>query len=556
MLRFDNVSYVYPGDLPDADGYLPYAVSSVSLSVSPGERVVLLGANGSGKSTLLGLAKGVLLPEEGTITVDGVDIRNNGTADVIGYVHQDSSGQFVSPLVYDEVVLGPRNMGLGVGEASARATSGLACVGLADYASRCIAELSGGERQLLALADILALEPKYLLLDCVDAQLDGSVRARVRSLLAALAAEGVGVLEVTHTFEEVVTADRAVVMAGGQVVWLGTPQQLLCSEEALQASGMAGDTGVRLVTLLARRDYDVSQGTDPRQLVSFAREKGLEGRFRRLLVDLLPRRTSVADVTYGKPLQLKYVTFDFASPEELMYRGAHHVLDDVSLTADPGTLTLVAGASGSGKSTAARMMAGLLDPDAGESTLGEDPVQPGRVGLCFQRSEDQLFCDTVAQDVGFGPWQMGVSAESVDQRVADALELLGLTEMGEQSPFALCAGDRRRAAIAGILALRPEAYIFDEPSADLDDEGRKALHSIIALLVNRGAPVVVVSSDVDEWLSHADQVVLLREGRVVYAGSSARLATNARPFQEAGIAAPLAVRVADLVAHPKEPSHA
>lgn len=541
MLRFDNVSYAYGADQEVLRG--------VSLSVERGERVALLGANGCGKSTLLRLANGILLPRGGSVRVDGTDTRNQGVADLVGFVHQDPAGQFVSSVVEDEVAFGPRNLGLTPQDVASRVASALRQVGLEGYGRRGVHELSGGEQQRLALADVLAMRPRYLVLDEVDSQTDGASRATLRELIGQLVAGGVGVLEVTHVFDEVVAADRVAVLSEGRLRWRGTPTELLQSYRGMELGGLSGDPSARAVAPLVRAGLDVSSGVTAERAVSYARERGLEDGLRRDLSLLLPRRVSGADVKGGQPLGLEYATYDYAAPEELMARGARHALDDVSLTVAPGTLTLLAGASGSGKSTAARVMAGTLVPDSGRAVLGDERVRPGEVGLCFQRPENQLFCDTVAEDVGFGPRNLGVSERGVERRVADALRLLGIEHLAERSPFSLSGGERRRAAIAGVVALRPGAYVFDEPSAGLDGEGRRALHGLISMLVNRGAPVVVVSHDVGEWLAHADQVVMLSGGHVVYAGPATRCAARTSLFEAAGIVAPLVVRMADLLLH-------
>lgn len=541
MLRFDNVSYSYSAEHEVLRG--------VSLSVERGERVALLGHNGCGKSTLLRLANGTLLPQDGSVLVDGTDTREKGVANLVGFVHQDPGGQFVSSVVADEVAFGPRNLGLAPADVEARVTSALARVGLAGYEHHGVHELSGGEQQRLALADVIAMEPSYIVLDEVDSQVDGLSRQHLRDMIGELVSRGVGVIEVTHVLDEVIAADRVVILSEGRLRWRGTPAELLQSFRGLELGGLSDGAGARIAAPLVRTGMDVTSDMSAKGIVDYARRNGLEGGLRRDLSLVLPRRTSGAEVQGGQPLALEYASYDYADPEELMARGARHALDDVSFTVGAGSLTLLAGASGSGKSTAARVLAGTLVPGSGRAVLGEERVTPGSVGLCFQRPEDQLFCDTVAEDVGFGPRNLGVSERGVQRRVADALRLLGIGHLADRSPFSLSGGERRRAAIAGVVALRPGAYVFDEPSAGLDGEGRRALHGLISMLVNRGAPVVVVSHDVGEWLAHADQLVLLSEGRVVYAGPATRCATDASLFDAAGIVAPIAVQVADLLLH-------
>lgn len=169
------------------------------------------------------------------------------------------------------------------------------------------------------------------------------------------------------------------------------------------------------------------------------------------------------------------------------------------------------------------------------------------VGLSFQRPEDQLFCDAVESDVAYGPLNLGLSEKEALGRAHAALGRLGV---GPQrfgvSPLELSGGERRRVALAGIVALDPGAYVFDEPTAGLDGDGRSFLHELVASLVAQGAPVVVVTHDVGEWLGEATKVALLRDGWLAWSGLACDLATSSTPFARAGLDAPLSVRLREV----------
>ena len=193
----------------------------------------------------------------------------------------------------------------------------------------------------------------------------------------------------------------------------------------------------------------------------------------------------------GQPLCMDSVT---AGYQDMV------VLDHMSLTARPGELTLLSGPSGSGKSTAAAVLAGVHTPESGTVTLGADNVKPGMVGLAFQHSEDQLFADTVEQDVAFGPTNLGLDEGEIAQRVDAALAALGIPdEMRTMHPTSLSGGWRRRVALAGILALRPEAYVFDEPLVGLDEDACVLMRAAIKRLVREGAAVVISTHDPRTW---------------------------------------------------------
>lgn len=228
---------------------------------------------------------------------------------------------------------------------------------------------------------------------------------------------------------------------------------------------------------------------------------------------------------------------------------ATRALSDVDITFSPGEVVLVLGATGSGKSTLLRIAAGLLVPDAGSVTLDGRAVRgplavvrPG-VGIVFQSPEMQLFAESVAADVAFGPRNQGLSEKDAIVEARRALDAVGLDpeEFGPRSPFSLSGGEARRAAIAGVLAMAPGYLMLDEPTAGLDPSGRESVRDIVTA-ARESAGVVVVTHDAEEFLGHADRVVLLSEGRIIFDGRTEVLVQNPDRFTEAGLRAPEVLR--------------
>lgn len=214
-----------------------------------------------------------------------------------------------------------------------------------------------------------------------------------------------------------------------------------------------------------------------------------------------------------------------------------------SLSVDVGELVLVLGATGSGKSTLLRIAAGLTAPSAGfvemdGSQLDAESAR-GAVGLVFQDAESQLFAETVAEDIAFGPANMGVNASEIAHVVADSLRVVGLDpeEFGPRSPFTLSGGEARRVALAGVLAMRPRYLLIDEPTAGLDASGRRLLHRAI-MSARDAAGVVVVTHSAEEFLASASTVVLLREGTVSWSGPAIDAIADPGVFARAGLVAP------------------
>lgn len=531
MIEIRGASYAY-----ETGGR---ALDDVSLSLASGERLVLLGPNGSGKSTLGRLCNASLLPTEGAVEVDGT-VASAATARdvarVVGRVRQDPLDQIVSSQVTDEVSFGPRNLGLTRAEVAERVDEALETCGIAELRDRMTGELSGGQQQMLALAGVVAMRPRYLVLDEVGAQLDGAARRRVRLLVDRLVRHGMGVLEIAHGCDAVHGATRVAVLVGGRLVWEGTPQGLFASEGALEASGLELDPMARAWARAVATGYRLGDGADVEGLASHLVRHGVSGSLS----------------LCGRPACADAAAAPGAPRHELALRGVGvrdraggtQVLDGVTLEA-PSGITLLLGATGSGKTTTARVAAGVLEPDEGAAELDGDPVRAGAVGLAFQRPDDQLFCDTVLDDIAYAPRMAGLGEDEALARAREAARELGVGDdlMG-RSPFELSGGQARRVALAGVVAARQGAVVLDEPTAGLDASARGLLREVTGRLAARGVSVLVVTHDAGEWLAAAREVVLVAAGRVVARASGPDAASDPALFERAGLVPPPEVRLA------------
>jgi energy-coupling factor transport system ATP-binding protein len=243
----EDLSHRYPGAESDA-------LSGVDLAIRPGERVALIGANGSGKSTLLLLLKGLLAPGSGRVSIDG---RSPADGEPpahlsVGMIFQNPDDQIVATRVDEDVAFGPENLDIAGDELSRRVAAALAAVGLNDMAAREPHTLSGGEKQRLAIAGALALEPAYLLVDEATSMLDAEGRAQVRATLADVARSGeVGIVEVTHDLGDALDAERAVVLAGGRIAASGDPRAIVGDQKLLERVGLVPLPATRLAARLA-----------------------------------------------------------------------------------------------------------------------------------------------------------------------------------------------------------------------------------------------------------------------------------------------------------------
>lgn len=499
------------------------ALDCVSLTLEPGEVLAVAGENGSGKSTLARLAAGALLAAAGSVSVDGVDpaagvSERAEVRRLVGLVPQDPADAIVSPRVFDEIAFGPRNLRCSEEEVADRVEASLAAVDLTGTRDRLVAELSGGELVRVALAGALAMRPRYLVLDEVGAMLDGALRGEVRALARRLAKEsGLGILMVTHDPIDIARADRVAVLRAGRVAWSGSPQDLMGYEEGLWRQVV----GEGLLAATVRAGV----------LGGGSRHPGGSA--------ALSRGASLAADSPAAPAGPSLVIAGVSH----RYPGAgRQVLTQVDLTVQPGEVLLLSGPSGSGKSTLAAIVCGLMVPERGTASLDGEPVHASQVGFSSQRPESQLFLDRVHDELAFGPRAIGFSAQEVEARVGAAAQAFGIDEATlDRHPLELSGGWQRRVGLAAVRALGPAAYVFDEPTAGLDAQGRAEVHRLAIDLARAGAPVLVISHDVDEWLEHAGSVALIREGELVWQGSVSTLADHPEVWARAGLDQPVAL---------------
>jgi len=256
-------------------------------------------------------------------------------------------------------------------------------------------------------------------------------------------------------------------------------------------------------------------------------------------------------------IEIKNLNFTYSKKTPYEKRA----LKDINLTVDEGEFIGLVGATGSGKSTLIQHLNGLIKvQDKKQSSVAVNGMSATdkktlkklrfEVGLVFQYPEYQLFGDTVAKDVAFGPKNMKLEADEVDRRVRRALEVVGLEydKFAERSPFDLSGGEKRRVAIAGVIAMQPRVLVLDEPVAGLDPVGRSEILALIKKLQKEISPTVItVSHNMDDMAAMADRIIALKDGEIVADGSPKRVFCNRRLIAEAGLDLPAATRITDTL---------
>ncbi len=470
------------------------ALKNVSLSVEPGEMLLVAGASGCGKSTLIRCING-LIPRSyggnltGSVRVYGDEVRAvklSRLAQTIGTLLQDPEKQILGAYVHAEVAFGPENLGLPIAQVQQRVNETLERLGIAHLRDRETFALSGGEKQKVALAGALALEPTILLLDEPLASLDPASAQEALALFRQLCDQGKTIVLVEHRVEDALAArpDRVLYMQDGEVRYLGAPNGLTAAVDWRRVKLPAPVVLQRL-----RAEPRTTPAAPP-----------------------APRPTPT-----GEPL----VTFENV---RFGYGDGPDILHDVNLSIRKGERVALLGPNGTGKSTLVKHAIGLLKPRAGRVRVGglatheQSVAQVARtVGYAFQSPTQMLFAPTVAEELAFGPRNLGFSPAEIETASAEALNLVNLPDSGPLPPLALSFGQQKRVTIACVAAMRSRILALDEPTAGQDYFNYMGFMDGLmqaADLDARFDAFIFITHDVDLAVIFATRVVVMAQGRI------------------------------------------
>lgn len=550
LIEIRDLHHTYQGD-----GGAPVdALRGVELTVRDGEFMAIVGANGSGKTTLARHFNALLLPTRGHVRVAGLDTRHreawSAVRSQVAMVFQRPEDQIVATTVEDDAAFGPENLGLPTAEIQRRAEWALRTVDMWEHRDRPPHLLSVGQQQRVAIAGALAMRPRCLVLDEATAMLDPAGRRQMQDLLCKLHDEGMTVVLITHWMNEATLAQRVVALREGRVAFDGAPEPFFSDLQTLDALRLEPPPFSLLASKLAQHHPGFPGGV--------LTLDGLMDAIARLVPEPLEQPQTAAP---------RPVPTDVRGPSLVVTRDLHHTyladtplaanaLNGVSMEAHTGGVVSLVGSTGSGKSTMLQHIAGLLEPRSGQVTvLGHDLHRDrgadrrslrGRIGILFQRPEEQLFETYLGDDVAFGPRQLGLDREAVRERVRWAMHMVGLPFQAYKDRFtqSLSGGERRKAALAGVLALRPEVLLLDEPTAGLDPQSRRDLLGVLHHLNGaEGMTLILATHNMDDVAVLAERVYVLEEGRVVMQGPTREVFTHASRLQALGLDVPPAVKV-------------
>ena len=560
LIDIKNVTFEY--FRRDEDGNVESmieALKDVSLDVEKGQFVAILGRNGSGKSTLAKHINALLFPSEGEVIVDGMDTEDGELRlkirQTAGMVFQNPDNQIVGNLVEEDIAFGPENLGIPTADIWNRVDEALDKTGMEAFRNQSPNHLSGGQKQRVAIAGVLAMHPKCIIFDESTAMLDPQGRRNIIDVARGLQQEyGITILLITHHMDEVLAADHVFVMKDGRIMGQGTPMEIFAQHKLLE------ECGLRLPVLYQYLDF-----LEQEQIIDAVTYRNIHN-VEDLITEMTRRyQKEQADQTElpndligeiqvernaGEGILLNHVSYVYNKG----FADERTALNDVNLHITKGEFVAVIGHTGSGKSTLMQHLNGLYT--ATEGTVyynGQDIADHDfsikqlrqKVGLVFQYPEYQLFAETVEKDVCFGPENMDISKVEAQKRAYEAIEAVGLPDtIYDCSPLQLSGGQKRRVAIAGILAMQPDYLVLDEPTAGLDPySAEKLLEMLKDLQVRQGIAIILVSHSMEEVAEYADRIVVMDQGKICFDEPTWKVFTRKQELEELGLAVPTGNRI-------------
>lgn len=514
-------------------------LDDLNIEVEPGDFIAILGHNGSGKSTFAKHLNALLLPDEGNIYIDGDDTKSVEELwkirEKCGMVFQNPDNQIVGVTVEEDVGFGPENLGVKTEKIWDRIKDSLTKVDMYKYRKKSPNHLSGGQKQRVAIASSLAMKPKCIVLDEPTAMLDPQGRKEVMDIIKSLNEnENITVILITHHMNEAIMAKKVVVIDDGKIALQGTPREVFSNVEQIKKlkldmpqimelsyelykCGKFGRYDILTIDEFVKEIEKLSNSQNDKDIADKEDAKDKED----------ANDTEDTEDTRNKSIEpilsLKNVCLKYEENTSMEVKA----LDDISLDIYNDEFIGIIGHTGSGKSSLVQVMNGLIKANGGEVTYKGENIQDKSfdkkrlhldVGLVFQYPESQLFEETVLKDVMFGPLNKGMSEEEAKKAAKEALEMLGIGEnYYNDSPFELSGGEKRRIAIAGVLAMNPEIIILDEPTAGLDPMSRNnLLNSLKRLQTDKAKTIIIVSHNMEDMANYVERLIVMNDGRVVF----------------------------------------
>lgn len=533
-------------------GQKQFALDGINLELNRGEFLVVMGPSEAGKSTLAATING-LIPHfhkgklVGDVTVLGRKTRENTVAqmaEIVGMVFQDFEAQLFSTNVELEVAFGPENFAVDRDEIGRRINENLDYVGLDAVRHRPPSTLSGGQKQKLAIASVLALKPTVLVMDEPTTDLDPISKMGVFEITHRLCKrDDLTLMIIEHETEEALFADRVALIKDGKLVKVGPVREVLSDVDLMQDLGVMPLGIPRFFKSMGVTNLPLT----PEEGVAEFEKSGLK-------ISVPAYQKMILEETEALA-KLKQPLIQCRNLEHTYAKGVK-ALDGVSLDIYQGDMVAIVGQNGSGKTTLAKHFNGLLMPTGGEILVNDLPTRDQgvfklgqRVGYVFQNPDHQIFSETVFDEVAFSPRLRKLSEDEVKQRVSEALTAVGLAGYEEQDPFALTKSGRQRVAVASVLAAQPEVLILDEPTTGLDYAEQRSMMDMVRRLNEQGSTIIFVTHHMWVVAEYAHRVFVMKDGKVMLKGSTRDVFSHSAELRDAFLRPPHFVEFSNRLGH-------
>jgi energy-coupling factor transport system ATP-binding protein len=539
QIEIENLNFTYPSRNE-------LTLRGLNLTVKPGEFILLTGPTGCGKSTLLRSLNG-LIPHasggklSGCVRIDGVNLAEQPlpvTCQQVGLLFQNPDDQLFCAVVEDEIAFGLENLGLPPDEIGQRINSALADVGLRGFRERPITALSGGEKQRVALACLLAMQPKILLLDEPTSHLDPQGSRDILEILRRLNGKlGLTIIIATHHVNDVAPlCSRVWLMNDGKLI------QDLPKDAAFLDLSPYRELGVQVP-----------------ELAELAEHAGLPDRPLTLetAVPLFQQLKELPTIQYTphiKDYALRITSSPLARFDSVTFRYPRmttDALENITFQIGRGEVVSIMGANGSGKTTL-RASAGAVWIDGQNRKRWKLHHLAGKVGVVFQNPDLLLQADSVADEVAFGPKNLKLPQPEILARVDESLSTFELVNLRDEAPYALSRGQRQRTAVAATYSLHPNLLLLDEPTTGQDARHLDGLMRLVCEeMKHQNRTVIFCTHDAHLTLKYADRVLLLRDGELIFDGAPDAAFANPDLLAEASLIPPLGMQLQSVLVHTK-----
>ncbi|NLN70967.1 MAG: ATP-binding cassette domain-containing protein [Chloroflexi bacterium] len=522
-------------------GQKGFALEEINLTLNPGEFLMLMGPSEAGKSTLAATING-LIPHfhmgklEGDVVVMNRNTKDHSVAqmaELVGMVFQDFEAQLFSTNVELEVAFGPENFAVPREEIKDRIDENLSYVGLEGFRNRPPSTLSGGQKQNLAIASVLALKPQVLVMDEPTTDLDPISKMGVFEITHRLCKrDDLTLLIVEHETEEALFADRIALLNKGRLIKVGPTREILSDVALMESLG---------VMPLGIPRFFKSVGVSE---VPLTPDEGVEV-FKSLKLQV--NESAYNDMLVKEKADLEKLNDPLIQCRDLShtYAGEVEALKQVNMEIHRGDMVAIIGQNGSGKTTLAKHFNGLLLPTEGEILVNGKPTRDqgifslGKsVGYVFQNPDHQIFSEKVYDEVAFSPRIRKLSEEEVNQRVLEALAAVGLEGQEEEDPFTLTKSGRQRVAVASVLASSPDVLILDEPTTGLDYSEQRSMMNMVRRLNENGSTIIFITHHMWVVAEYAKRAFVMKDGNVILEGTAREVFSQGETLRDAFLRPP------------------